>query len=498
MLNLFAVLPSNIRDLNRDTGRVVPWFEGVYEVLQSAPEKGDGYRDRLLMIGATLERHLSQQHPCNDLAVDAFSCEANGFNVLPQASGDVAIAQHNWDNMQDVPQANRPGTDKLGFVNFYNVQGHFPTAAIDAVLLARMTGNSGLERVATANLYWPLGLNPGIPSSKVVAPGASASVWQSTSFVYRLDRAFSRAHSGFRIESYTSKGWLDPWEDSAAFPGGNSPHREAWRIDPQNRFQNPALRSYLSFVNGHVVWDEQFDYWNTGEHGWLSGETFIIADGLFLKAGLLREDWLAANTVHPANPYDTTKLAFFDTTHIDRAGTKWGFDDPDWIPPAYASRAVHEFCTGKGFPGGRFTGHHLDERLGAMCVPTTAHFFDATVAEIAATTWDFSDIDTAPWAQVARAATGFCNARSYAGGFFTGHQLNGLRGVVCLTATNAHWFDSTNQDLYNSGEGFTDINTVPWGKAARAATNICVGKGFSGGFFTGHQLSGLHGVVCLS
>lgn len=83
------------------------------------------------------------------------------------------------------------------------------------------------------------------------------------------------------------------------------------------------------------------------------------------------------------------------------------------------------------------------------------------------------------------------------GGFFTGHQLNGLRGVVCLGSDAARWFDSTNQDLYNSGEGFSDINTVPWAKAARAATNICLGKGHPGGFFTGHQLNGLHGVVCL-
>jgi hypothetical protein len=115
-----------------------------------------------------------------------------------------------------------------------------------------------------------------------------------------------------------------------------------------------------------------------------------------------------------------------------------------------------------------------------------------------ATGWNFADIDVAPWAQVSRAATGFCNARRYEGGFFTGHQLNGLRGVVCLGADVAHGFDSTNQDLFNSGEGFADSNTVPWARAARAATNICLGKGYSGGFFTGRQLNGLRGVVCLS
>jgi len=62
---------------------------------------------------------------------------------------------------------------------------------------------------------------------------------------------------------------------------------------------------------------------------------------------------------------------------------------------------------------------------------------------------------------------------------------------------SSRWFDSTDTELFNSGEGFTDINTVPWGKAARAATNICLGKQYSGGFFTGHQLNDLRGVVCL-
>jgi hypothetical protein len=98
---------------------------------------------------------------------------------------------------------------------------------------------------------------------------------------------------------------------------------------------------------------------------------------------------------------------------------------------------------------------------------------------------------------VSRAATGYCTSNGYEGGFFTGHQLNGLRGVICVGNDAARWFDSTNAELTNSGEGFGDINAAPWAKAARAATNMCVAKGYGGGFFTGHQLNGLRGVVCL-
>lgn len=521
-----------IRNLPRDTGNVVPWFEGVFEVLRSFPPAAGStdavaFSGQLKTIAQLLVSHLTTDHPCSDNPLGLVQCAANGFNVIPQASGvgtartGGTIASDNWTKMDIVPSAKR-AEPKTPDLHSYNVQGHFPTAATDAVLLGRMVADpnlvqadqawrnfatKGLERIATGNLYWPIGLNPGIPTSKIVSPIANSNPWQAASFLYRQNSdgrlnggAFARAQDGFRIESYTSKGWLDPWEDSVAFPGGNSRHREAWRIDPQNRFYAPPLRSFMSFVNGHMLFDNQWDYWNTGENGWLSGETFIIADGLFLKAGILREDWLGHTTSHPDNPYNTARLAFFDTTHFDRFQTGWGFDDPDWILPAFASRAATNFCNDKGFAGGRFTGHHLDERLGALCVPNTARFYDVTADQIHATTWDFTDIDTTPWAQVSRAATGFCNANNFIGGFFTGHQLNGLHGVICLGADVAHWFDSTNTELYNSGEGFVDINTVPWAKAARAATNICLGRnqGYAGGFFTGHQLNGLHGVVCLT
>jgi hypothetical protein len=30
---------------------------------------------------------------------------------------------------------------------------------------------------------------------------------------------------------------------------------------------------------------------------------------------------------------------------------------------------------------------------------------------------------------------------------------------------------------------------VPWAQAARLATDVCIARGFAGGFFTGHQLA---------
>ena len=164
-----------------------------------------------------------------------------------------------------------------------------------------------------------------------------------------------------------------------------------WWVDPLNN-------GFESIVNGHVLWDDEWDYWNSGQFGWASGETFILYDGMFLQAAMLLEDWLAPRAPAPANPYDTTKLTFFDTNHTDRADTGWGFDDPNWSEAAAAARAATEFCAGKGFGGGRFSGHQIGERVGLLCVPANAAFFDATAADITATGWGFQDINLTHWA----------------------------------------------------------------------------------------------------
>lgn len=487
LLTTFAT-PGVLGRTFRDTSRVMPWFEGTYELLRSyPPEQLAPYTERLNAIAALLVTHLTQEHACDDAKPNGARCAANGFYVLPQAGGDNSTTPlTNWEHMDQVPDILGASPFRLPFVHFYH-DAHFAIATADAVYLALLTGRGDLEPVVTGNFYWILGLNPGVPANKAVLFGnGGGRPWQAASFIYNLDAPFLRTIDGFRVETTSAKTMRNSWE-----VGPGSPHHESWSVDPLNN-------GFQSIVNGHVLVDGQWDYWNTGFQGWASGETFILHDGLFLLSAILLEDWLAPGSPAPANPYDTTRLAFFDTTHIDRATTGWGFDDPDWSEAAQASRAATEFCNGKGFGGGRFTGHYIRERIGLICVKATVSFFDATDEEIAATEWDFQDINQTHWAQVARAATGFCNARGFVGGFFTGHQIPGARGIICLGSDAAQWFDATDTDLYNSGQGFDDINTVPWAKAARGATNICLGKGFAGGFMTGHRVPGNVGVVCFA
>ncbi|MGE5111730.1 MAG: hypothetical protein ACM3JB_12790 [Acidobacteriaceae bacterium] len=475
----------------RDTARIFPWFEGVYEVARDHPEfLTVERRGQLAEIAQLLVDHLTKDHFCDDKA--GKRCPKNGFLVLPQASGRDPIPRTNWTHMDSVPLIDRVAG--LPYVHFYSIP-HFAVTAADAVYLGRLTGRRDLEQLASGGLNWILGLNPGVPASKV-ASYISDQPWQAASFVYNTPAGSVRTMDGWRTSESSSKGWLAPREVSAA-----SPKHETWWIDPLNI-------GFFSIVNGHVIWDHQLDYVSSGgtlgpdqrwlNVGWSSGETFLLDDGIFIKAALLLEDWLLPRAGEQSNPYDVEKLAFFDSTQVDRLSADWSFDNPDGASYAQAGREATNFCVQKGFLGGRFTGHYLGERIGLLCTPTRGSFFDITQSEIRSTGWDFSDINTTNWAQVARAATAICNARGFVGGFFTGHQLNGFHGLDCLKADVASWFDATDMDLRNSGGWFADIDSVAWAQAARAATNICLARGASGGFFTGHQLDGKHGIVCLS
>ena len=108
------------------------------------------------------------------------------------------------------------------------------------------------------------------------------------------------------------------------------------------------------------------------------------------------------------------------------------------------------------------------------------------------------------WAGTSRAANEMCFNRGFVSGHMTGHQLfnKAKYGVACAGA-GAVWFDArATTDIYNSGWEFTDVNTVNWAHARRAATNICVKKGFIGGHFNGHHLpqngfyAEVFGLVC--
>ena len=487
VLQMFGVTAA-LKNAFRPTLRSIPWFEGVYETFKQGAMQPDDAQ--LKLIGVIVDQLVA-------LTTDA----NNGFCVIPQADDqrnppDPAIATGNWDNMAGTPLVYKPIPDPP--VGDWYICEHFATAAYDSAAIGRLlrdripersADQSSLERLATGNLHWALGLNPGVPATKIAsAVSPDETPWSAASFVYNGPGPSVRTIEGFRTRTSSAKGWLAKWEESTA-----SRHRETWWIDPANN-------GFQSLVNGHVLRERQWHYWNIGIAGWVSGETFMLIDGSFLKAATALEDWHAGVSPKP-NPYELTKPRFFDTTHVDRASTKWCFDDPDRTAFAQASRMATDFAAGKGFGAGRPTGHHVGERVGVLCLPTDAiSFSDVPLEEIADTAFPFDDINTAPWAQVGRAAMEIAGRRGLAAGFFTGHQTPGQCGWVGIAADLVSVFDVDDKTVAATKWAFTDVNRVRWAQAARCATDICLAPQalpLAGGFFSGHQLPNKRQIVAV-
>lgn len=468
----------------RPTLRSIAWFEGVYETFfRGTFELTEEQRDQVASIAGQL--------------MELVNDTANGFCLIPQAddAGNppvLGLAERNWNNLAELPLAAKPipdlsnGPPPTYPVGDWYISNHFATAAADCVYIGRLVGERKLERLATGNLNWILGLNPGIPTTKVVPPAPTDGPWSAASFVYNGTGAFARSFEGNRTRTTAAKGWLAHWEVSAL-----SRHRESWAFDP-------ARNDFQSIVNGHVLREGQWHYWSVGTAGWVCAETFMLTDAGFLKAALALEDWHSGSTLVRANPYDVTKLHFFDTTHLDRANTLWRFDDPDRTPAALASRMATDFAARKGFAGSRLTGHHIGERVGVLCLPVVGTTFEEVPkSEIAALHFSFDDINTDHWARVARAGTEIAAIRRVGSGFFTGHHDSRKFGWIGIDASLGEIFDIDDRTVAESQWAFTDINTVDWAQAARLATDICIQFGFAGGFFTGHQLPNKRQIVAL-
>lgn len=124
-----------------------------------------------------------------------------------------------------------------------------------------------------------------------------------------------------------------------------------------------------------------------------------------------------------------------DASAQEIAATEWAFTDVNQVSWAQANRAAERLCAGanQGFAGGHFNGHQLNGNYGLVCYRGASQWFDASDGELAATGWGFATpkLDDVQWSQAMRAATGFCQAKGFSGGFMNGHQAPNRYGVVC-------------------------------------------------------------------
>jgi hypothetical protein len=109
------------------------------------------------------------------------------------------------------------------------------------------------------------------------------------------------------------------------------------------------------------------------------------------------------------------------------------FGDINSVNWAVAARAAERICATRGYAGGQFNGHQRGAHYGLFCYRGGAQWFDAGDADLAATGWGFPTpkLDDNLWAQASRAATGFCRAKGFSGGFMNGQHVPNRSGVVC-------------------------------------------------------------------
>jgi len=453
-------LANNVASVDRQSNRGIPWLSGVDEVLRFGD---DPYlTDRLHMLEWKL-RHIDPE----------------GFAILPQGTteqwNDRTVVPANGGPLVPLPNTNPALT-------WYGI-AHFATSAIDEAILIHYADREDRtkedsKRRAAGSLGWILGLNPGIPATKALNPSPGGRPWTAAAFVRNMKIPSARGMDAYLTKDTIRKYWLYDWEEDV-----RSVHRETWYIQPKNN-------NFVTLVNGHLLWDGEWDYWNQGANGWMSGETFLLHDGAFLRGAIAFEDaiagrWPPQHAPLPPRSWDTTNVTVFDTTLSQRKQTGWGFEYINDVSFAHASRMSQELCDHLGYAGGRPTVHQIGERIGVVCVPHVGtRAFDIDQLAINRAGSQSTDINTVPWDEASRTAAALCGASP--GGFFTGHQIGEVRGVICPGTNSAKRFTTTNV-----------INTPTWQDASRAATDFCLTKNYWGGFFDGNQAGNERGVVCL-
>ena len=159
-----AVTTYDLRTMDRGSYDALPHFEAMHAMwldLRDDPDRP---------FWEETAKRVALQY--EDMIV------RNVFQVVPPgvtSVDDGTDAARQWDQVATLPL---PGEGVDAVIG----NDWFMARAIDAVYLSQMSGDKMLEKVATANLEWISGLNPGVPSNRVIGAG-TASPFAAASFL---------------------------------------------------------------------------------------------------------------------------------------------------------------------------------------------------------------------------------------------------------------------------------------------------------------------------
>jgi hypothetical protein len=222
-----AVGAFDMRTMDRRSDDTLPYFEAMYRMWRDLPSNPDYafWKQSAAKAAAQYKDMLGR----------------SAFQLIPpgvtDATGGTSAADQ-WDQIAAVPP---PGEGVTAVVS----NEWFMARSIDAIYLAQMTHDADLEKVATAGLAWVSGLNPGVPTERVVGADA-VSPYMAASFLTGL--------SGRSVATWSS------WE---------------WQRTTQ----------FATIVNG---FRGGFAY----DDGAAAGDTSLRNDGIWLYATSVYDDYL--------------------------------------------------------------------------------------------------------------------------------------------------------------------------------------------------------------
>jgi hypothetical protein len=221
----------NLRTHYRSASRVIPLFDGLRACAEEFP------------ADASYATWISQATTIKDTYYKSGKVWAeNAFHIVSTSAAKDPAGD--WD-------AARITGDAWG----NHIKGYTGgTYAHDVLVLAKLTGDRSLEKVAAGELYWDMGLNPGLPQAYVVNP-TSAGERESASFII------------------------------------NAPFRHVTGVTYRDfKMLNDT---YMTTVNGFNSNGGANEFGYVGTVGY-NGEDFIKHDGALINGGLIYEEYLAS------------------------------------------------------------------------------------------------------------------------------------------------------------------------------------------------------------
>jgi hypothetical protein len=221
----------NLRTHYRSASRVIPLLDGLRACAEEFPS--DANHTTWVSLATTIKDTYYKSSKV---------WAENAFHIVSTSAAKDPAGD--WD-------AGRITGDAWG----NHIKGYTGgTYAHDVLVLAKLTGDRSLEKVAAGELYWDMGLNPGLPREYVVNP-TSTDERESASFII------------------------------------NAPFRHVTGVT--YRDFKMLNETYMTTVNGFSSNGGANDFGYVGTVGYY-GEDFIKHDGALINGGLIYEEYLAS------------------------------------------------------------------------------------------------------------------------------------------------------------------------------------------------------------